>query len=74
MIPIPDLIERVNQHLAGWANYFRYGYPRAAFRAIHRFVRERLVRHLRRRSQRPFQPPKGRTYYAHLRHLGLVYL
>jgi hypothetical protein len=34
----------------------------------------RLKRHLRRRSQRPFRPPEGVTYYAHLQALGLEFL
>ena len=27
-----------------------------------------------RRSQRPFRPPEGRSYYEHLKQLGLIYL
>ena len=30
--------------------------------------------HLRRRSQRPFRPPKGVTFYRHLATIGLDYL
>lgn len=72
--PIPALIQALNRHLKGWANYFDYGYPRAGFREINMYVRKRLGCHLRRRSQRPFRPPKGRTLYGHLATLGLVYL
>ncbi|MEJ2744573.1 MAG: group II intron maturase-specific domain-containing protein [bacterium] len=54
--------------------YFGYGYPRKSFRAINRYVRERLIRHLNRRSQRAFRLPQGVTYYKHLQRLGLVYL
>ena len=73
-LPVPMLVARVNEHLRGWANYFELGYPRVAFREINAYVRERLTRHLRRRSQRPFRPPEGRTYYQHLQKLGLLYL
>ena len=73
-VPIPHLVEEINLHLRGWANYFAFGYPRVAFREINTYVRERLVRHLRRRSQRPFRLPEGRTYYQHLQKLGLLYL
>ena len=73
-VPLPDLIERVNQQLRGWANYFSYGYPRKAMRTVNWYVRCRMIRHLRRRSQRPFRPPKGRSFYQHLKQLGLVYL
>jgi RNA-directed DNA polymerase len=73
-VPIPALIQRLNRHLDGWANYFRFGYPRVAFRDINSYVRERLMVHLRRRSQRPFRPPEGRSYYERLNKLGLRYL
>jgi RNA-directed DNA polymerase len=72
--PIPVLIEELNRHLRGWANYFRFGYPRDAFDQINRHVLLRLGRHLRRRSQRPFQPPKGVTAYEHYKRMGLRYL
>ncbi len=72
--PLPVLIGELNQHLRGWANYFQYGYPRAAFRQINAYVRDRLARHMRRRSQRPWRAPKNRTAYEHFQRLGLVYL
>jgi len=72
--PLPALVADLNRHLQGWANYFRYGYPRMAFREVNRYVQCRMVKHLKRRSQRPFRPPKGVSLYAHLRQLGLVVL
>ena len=72
--PIPPLIEELNRHLKGWANYFSFGYPREAFREINSYVRYRLEQHLRRRSQRPFRPPEGVSYNDHFKSLGLVYL
>lgn len=72
--PIPQVIQKLNRQLDGWANYFRFGYPRVAFRQINSYVRERLTQHLRRRSQRPFRPPEGSSYYAHLDKLGIRYL
>jgi RNA-directed DNA polymerase len=72
--PLPRMVAELNQHLTGWANYFSFGYPRVAHREINRFVRRRLAGHLRRRSQRPYRPPKGMTMYAHLKKMGLVYL
>jgi len=71
-MPIGALIYQVNEHLRGWGAYFGQGYPRAAFRQINRFVQERLMRHLQRRSQRPFRPPEGISWYAQLHRLGLV--
>ena len=72
--PLPWLIEELNLHLRGWANYFSFGYPRQTYREINRYTRERLTRHVRRRSQRPFQPPEGVSYYEQFKRMGLVYL
>ena len=72
--PLPELIERLNRHLRGWANYFRLGYPRRHFGQLNHFVRYRLGRHLQRRSQRGWRVRAGITLYAHLQHLGLVAL
>lgn len=70
-MPITQMIGETNDWLQSWANYFRHGYPRMAFRHVNWFTRERLIRHLQRRSQRPSRPPEGTTYYAHLQTLGL---
>ena len=72
--PIPELIGKVNRRLRGWAAYFSQGYPRQAFRAVNHFVVNALTRHLRRRSQRPFRPPEGVSFYAQLQRLGLQLL
>lgn len=72
--PIPDLIRGLNRHLEGWANYFNHGYPRQAFRDLNWFVLNRVTRHLKRRSQRPYRPPEGVTFYAHLQRMGLAQL
>lgn len=69
--PTPVLIGDLNVWLRSWSNYFRHGYPRQAFRRINWFVQERLVAHLRQRSQRPFRRPEGVSYPAHLQALGL---
>jgi RNA-directed DNA polymerase len=73
-MPLPRMIGEVSRHLTGWGNYFNYGYPRKAFREINRFLELRLIAHLKRRSQRPFRPPKGRAIHEHLMGLGLVTL
>ena len=69
--PIGEMIGEVNGYLQGWANYFRHGYPRKELRQTNSFVVQRLTRHLKRRSQRPFRPPEGASFYAHLQVLGL---
>lgn len=73
-MPLPMLVRRLNRHLKGWANYFDFGYPRLAFRRVNHFVRARLTRHLRRRSQRRYRAPEGTTMCDHLADLGLVRL
>ena len=69
-IVTPKLIDELNRHLKGWANYFKFGYPRDAFRDINWHVGQRLFRHLNRRSQRAFRLPEQATY-QHFRRLGL---
>jgi len=73
-VPVRSLIEEINRQLEGWSRYFSFGYPRKAMRKINWYVRSRLIRHLRRRSQRPYRFPKGKSYYQHLKELGLIYL
>jgi len=73
-MPIPRMISEVNRQLTGWGNYFKYGYPRKAFRKVNSFLELRLIAHLKRRSQRPFRTPKGRSVHEHLKKLGLVNL
>lgn len=73
-VPIGVLIRELNRHLGGWANYYSFGYPGRAYRQINRYVQQQLGRHLRRRSQRRYRPPKGVSLYRHLADLGLVYL
>jgi RNA-directed DNA polymerase len=72
--PIPALIRELNRHLDGWSNYFSFGYPRMAMRHINWYTRLRLTKHFKRRSQRPYRPPKRVSIYRHLSDLGLKYL
>lgn len=69
--PLPRLLGLVNRLLTGWRAYFNHGYPRMAFRAVNHIVVTSLTRSLRHRSQRPYRPPAGESYYAHLQRLGL---
>ena len=72
--PIPVLIGELNRHLKGWANYFSIGYPTSVYCEIERYIRDRLIQHLQRRSQRPYHPPAGVDWFTHLERLGLVRL
>jgi RNA-directed DNA polymerase len=73
-VPIPALIDELNDHLRGWKNYYSYGYPRRAFRDLNRYVQTRLIKHLKRRSQRPYRKPQDLSHYANFQRLGLELL
>lgn len=70
--PIPALIKEINSHLESWTPYYNFGYPRKAFRSVDEYVRRRLVIHLKRRSQRPFRPSPGVSWYHQLEQLGYI--
>ena len=72
--PIPVLIGELNRHLKGWMNYFSFGYPSSVYCEIERYVRDRLIQHLQRRSQRPYRPPQGEGWLQHLARVGLIRL
>jgi RNA-directed DNA polymerase len=72
--PVSELVEELNEHLAGWKNYFKVGYCRREFRKINYFVQCRMSRHLHRRSQRGYKLPKGISVYAYLNQLGVIQL
>ena len=69
--PLPRLIAELNRHLQGWANYFSFGRPQAAYHAINSFVLQRLYCHVGRRSQRPYRPPKDVTFTHQFQRMGL---
>jgi len=69
-MPIPELIGQVNAWLQSWGRYFRHGYPSVPFHKLNGFAMFRLLRHLRRRSQRPYRPPADELPFAHLQALG----
>jgi len=72
--PVPELIGEINRQLQGWKNYFSIGYPQAAYWEIDWYVRERLITHLQRRSQRGFKFPKDRTIFQWFEERGLIAL
>lgn len=73
-VPIPELIRQLNRQMAGWTEYFSVGYPRVALRALNEYAQRRLIIHLRRRSQRPFRPSPGVSWFEQLKRLGLATL
>lgn len=74
LVPVDDLVQELSRYLRGWGQYFSHGYPRRIFNRADSFVVKRLVRHLQRRSQRPFRPPDGKSFLAHLQPMGLQLL
>lgn len=73
-IPVVDVVQKVNTALRGWLRYFSKGHPAQARWDLVRFAEDRIVRHLRRRSQRPYRPPEGVSLYQHVHDLGLLAL
>lgn len=70
--PVKEVITEMNAMLRGWFSYFSKGHPAKARRNLVRFAEERTVRHLKRRSQRPYRPPEGVNFYRHVHDLGLI--
>jgi RNA-directed DNA polymerase len=69
-VAIDEMVCEVSGWLQSWGSYFRHGYPSEAFRELNWYALERLRRHLRRRSQRPYRIPEGESAYGHLQRLG----
>ncbi len=68
---LPDMIKAINRQTTGWAAYFKFGYPRPAFRKINHFTTERLIKHMQRRSQRHMKLRNGTSYTEFFKSLGL---
>jgi RNA-directed DNA polymerase len=49
--PLAEVLTRLNQALAGWANYFRYGVSKAVFSAVDHHAWRRLMRWTRRKYE-----------------------
>lgn len=71
-MPIKEVVDRTNAFLRGWLAYFSKGHPAKARWNLVRFAEQRLIRHLRRRSQRPYRPPEGVSFFQHVHDLGLI--
>jgi len=72
--PLPEMIEKINRQTAGWKNYFNFGYPSKVKHEINHFLMGRLIRHTRRRSQRPMKPKENESYPGFFKRLGLKLL
>jgi len=74
LLPLAELIRRLNLYLRGWSEYFRLGYPQWMMAKLQNGIEGRLVQSCRRRSQRPMRPPTGKTYREWFADLGLIQL
>jgi len=72
LLPLAELIRRLNHYLRGWAEYFRLGYPQWMLAKLQNGIEGRLVQSCLRRSQRPMRPPAGLTYRQWFAELGLI--
>ncbi|MEI2421067.1 group II intron maturase-specific domain-containing protein, partial [Arthrospira platensis SPKY2] len=70
-LPVEELLADINRYQNGWRAYFKRGYPARVFGKLNYHTSERVIRHLRRRSQRPYRFDDDRSYYAQLKELGL---
>jgi RNA-directed DNA polymerase len=64
----------LNRGLLAWGRYFSMGYPSEAFSDMDDYVRMRVDRFSRTRSQRRMRRPTGMSSYAWCKSLGLVRL
>jgi RNA-directed DNA polymerase len=73
-LTIKQVVKQINEYLLGWKGYFSIGHPYEAYTDIDYFVGERLIRHLKRRSQRGYKLGENETWYQHFRKIGVVRL
>lgn len=65
------VVQNLNQFLAGWAAYFRYGNSTRQFRAMDKYVLERLCRFIARKYGRRGIRRGMAVYLSSYTHLGL---
>jgi group II intron reverse transcriptase/maturase len=70
---IESIVAHVNRVLRGWGAYFRVGNSTRQFRAVDRYVRERLARFLADKAGRGGQARRRYTW-AYFKQLGLYQL
>jgi RNA-directed DNA polymerase len=73
-LPIAKLVAWINRHLRGWVEYFKFGYPKDAYGKLLFYLQERMLWHLKRRSQRHYRLPKGMSMDQLLKRWGMGYM
>ena len=74
LLPVEEVVKRLNLVLDGWGRYFKCGYPSRRFAKVNAYVRYRLYKFLNRKSQRRYRLRYAETYYGECQRLGLVAL
>ncbi len=67
LAPIGLICAQINRHLSGWVQSFGAFHRGHIFNKADGFVRDRMPRHLKRRSQRGVRPTQGTSWYSHIR-------
>lgn len=74
-VPIDVIALQLNRYMAGWIQYFGTFHRGKIINKADCFVYDRMVRHLKRRSQRGVRPSHGASWYRFIRlHLGVARL
>jgi RNA-directed DNA polymerase len=74
-IPLRTLCAKLNRYLRGWVQYFGAFHRGRILGKADGFVYDRMVRHLKRRSQRGVHPSQGQSWYSLIRdNLGVCLL
>jgi len=73
-LTIDAVVEKLNQYLQGWGNYFAIGKPSRAFEKVNWQTTYMLIKHILRRGQRRYKKSEYETWYRHLTELGLIRL
>jgi RNA-directed DNA polymerase len=74
LLPVEEVVKRLNLVLDGWGRYFKCGYPSRRFAKVNEYVRYRLHKFLNRKSQRRYRLKYAETYCGEYQRLGLIVL
>ena len=74
LLPVEEVVKRLDLVLDGWGRYFKCGYPSRQFAKVNAYAQYRLYKFLNRKSQRCYRLKYAETYYGELQKLGLVAL
>ena len=66
LLPVEEVIKRLNLVLDGWGRYFKCGYPSRQFAKVNAYARYRLYKFLNRKSQRRYRLKYAETHYGEL--------